>query len=406
MFLHSQIGKIWIIALLCLAHRAHSAESVDDRHGNRSSVHPAAARSESEPKSNSVPSPPIARFKVAKDGDALLLPVQFNGREYLFLLDTYCACTAFDASLPLGDPQKQREFTTGSDRVSLPLFKVPAALLGTFNLQDCLSTVAAVDLSKIREVSGYEIFGLIGMDFLNKHVLRIDFDKGELLFLEGPDSHLGSQIDLIADPSGVPAVRVQIGGQRMEPFVLNTGHFGGNNSGAIRAELADELIEREECRVVGATYIETVSGLSSKRLIQGRQIVLGNLLIPNPIFHESGANFLSLAYLSRFVVTLDFPNRRMYLQEGKAFNRPDRSDASGLHVIRRDDKTIVHSVDNDSPATKSGIRSGDAIRKIGEIEATRASLFDLRRVLSGSGTEVRVVGNRGGTDYDVLMTLE
>jgi hypothetical protein len=142
-------------------------------------VQPAVARSQSEPTGGNLVASVTARFKVAKDGDALLLPVTISGREHLFLLDTYCACTVFDASLPLGDPQQQRDFITGSDRVSLPLFNVPAVSLGGFNLQTCLSTVAAVDLSKIREVSGYEIFGLIGMDFLNEHVLRIDFDKGE-----------------------------------------------------------------------------------------------------------------------------------------------------------------------------------------------------------------------------------
>jgi hypothetical protein len=364
------------------------------------------ARSKSEPTGDNVIFPAIARFKVAKDGDALLLPVSFNGTQYLFLLDTYCACTVFDASLPLGDPKQQRDFTTGSDRVSLPLFDVPAASLGKFNLQDCLSTVSAVDLSKIREVSGYEIFGLIEMDFLSRHLLRIDFDKGELLFLKSADSKMGSQIDLITDPSGVLAVPVRIGGQKIQYFVLDTGHFGGNNSGAINAELSEELLKREEFRVVGITYFETVAGTSSKRLVQGRQIALGKFSVQNPIFHEGGSNLLSLAYLSRFIVTLDFPKKRMYLKEGMTFNRPDKRDASGLHVVRKDGKTVVHTVDTNSAAAKSGIRSGDAILKVADIETGRASLFELRRVLCGARTAVRVVGSRDEKDYEVLMALE
>jgi hypothetical protein len=199
---------------------------------------------------------------------------------------------------------------------------------------------------------------------------------------------------------------MRLGGHEIQHFVLDTGHFGGNNSGAINGALAEELIKRKEFRVVGITYFETVAGTSSRRLVQGRQIALGNFSVQNPIFHESGSNFLSLAYLSRFIVTLDFPNKRMYLQDGKAFNRPDRRDASGLHVIRKDGKTLVHTVDNGSAAAKSGIRNGDVILRVAQIETGRTSLFELRRALCGAGTTVRVVGSREGKDYEVLMALE
>jgi len=46
-----------------------------------------------------------SEFKVAKQGDIMLLPVKFTGKEYLFLLDTGASMTVFDISLKpeLGD---------------------------------------------------------------------------------------------------------------------------------------------------------------------------------------------------------------------------------------------------------------------------------------------------------------
>jgi C-terminal processing protease CtpA/Prc len=59
-----------------------------------------------------------------------------------------------------------------------------------------------------------------------------------------------------------------------------------------------------------------------------------------------------------------------------------------------------------SAAAKSGIRSGDAILKVADIETGRTSLFELRRILRAAGTTVRVAGTREGKDYDVLIALD
>jgi hypothetical protein len=49
-------------------------------------------------------------------------------------------------------------------------------------------------------------------------------------------------------------------------------------------------------------------------------------------------------------VTLDFPNRTLYLARGGHFSDADEPDMSGLHLIREGDKTLVYSVDAGSPA--------------------------------------------------------
>src|SRR5215471_12403369 len=41
----------------------------------------------------------LERFDVAKDGDALIVPVEFQGKTYRFLLDTGASVTVFDTSL-------------------------------------------------------------------------------------------------------------------------------------------------------------------------------------------------------------------------------------------------------------------------------------------------------------------
>ena len=41
----------------------------------------------------------LAEFEIAKQGDPILLPVKFRGKDYLFLFDTGCSVTTFDVSL-------------------------------------------------------------------------------------------------------------------------------------------------------------------------------------------------------------------------------------------------------------------------------------------------------------------
>ena len=69
-------------------------------------------------------------------------------------------------------------------------------------------------------------------------------------------------------------------------------------------------------------------------------------------------NLLGLGYLRRYHVTLDFPNRAMYLRKGKHYSDPDRIDISPFGERQNADCEIVRPcvVNRDRPHIRIRIR--------------------------------------------------
>jgi len=126
----------------------------------------------------------LAEFTIAKNGDAILLPVKFKGKEYSFLLDTGSSHTVLDTSfrLALGKVKRTEKGITAKGTMDFEIFDAPKAYIGSFNLETC-SEVTCLDLKMLNLIVGKNIHGIIGTDFLKEYVVKLDFDRGTLSFL-------------------------------------------------------------------------------------------------------------------------------------------------------------------------------------------------------------------------------
>lgn len=94
----------------------------------------------------------------------------------------------------------------------------------------------------------------------------------------------------------------------------------------------------------------------------------------------------------------------MYLKKADGYSRIDQEDMSGLRLMRVEGETIVHSVDEGSPADMAGIRDRDTIVRIGDKPASEYKLADIRRLLrSGDGKEIVLTNKRG--PYETTSTI-
>ncbi len=133
----------------------------------------------------------------------------------------------------------------------------------------------------------------------------------------------------------------------------------------------------------------------------------GSRKYANVLFGEGTLNVLGWEFLARHVVTLDFPRGRMYLKEGKHFDRVDEADMSGLHLLKVGGKVTVHSVDKDSPAQKAQIEAQDIILMINSQSAAAMDIFALRRLLrSGDKKKIDMTIKHGGTKKTVSFLLK
>lgn len=130
------------------------------------------------------------RFSIRKDSHWILLPVAIKGKCYQLSLDTGAYCTAYDRPLwsLLGKTNALQKIGSEGENITVPFFDPPDARLGKLTLPKD-SLVMGADMKELREDFGEDYHGILGMDFLKRHIFRMDLDRGEIVFLRkvGPD---------------------------------------------------------------------------------------------------------------------------------------------------------------------------------------------------------------------------
>ena len=337
----------------------------------------------------------LAEFEIPSDEPAILLPVTFDGKEYDFILDTGATTTVFDASLKdkLGKrflwPKKGK--AAGGKTIKVELFRIPHAYLGPLNMRDC-GLIAVVDLELVSSALARKAHGIIGMDFLKKYVVRIDFDKATVSFLKSkrdtgifsflkPEKNehpeWGQPLSIKYEfLSGLPLVKGRIVNDVPVNFMVDTGHISPQVDGDLKSRILKKVGSKVE--------FKTKEGFNKAAVID--KFSIGSFEYRDAIFYESNQSSLGLGFLRRHLVTFDFPSRKMYLKKGKHFDRPTDTRISvenlGLKLRRHRNNIFVDSIDPNGPAYKKGIRQNDIIIKLDDQDVTSYSLTELVEFLS------------------------
>jgi hypothetical protein len=351
----------------------------------------------------------LAEFRVATQGDIILLPVTFKGREYSFMFDTGTSVTAFDASLKheLGSAKGMTKIGTAAGPMSVQLFDAPEAFLGPLNLQDC-GQVTCVDLRMFGPVLGREVGGVIGMDFLKNRVVQIDFDEGMLRFISPAtdlDDSLGEVLPMRVESRGQPWVEGTVFDRIKVDFLIDTGMTA---SGELATQiLRDALRDRVGVGRTSETLTQTPSGAVRKMIFRAGCLSIGSSRYEHLIFRPANMSSLGLQFLSRHIVTFDFPKSRVHLKEGVNFKKVDEADMSGLHLLLVSNQVLVQSVDVGSPAEKVGIKANDLVLRVQGKDASTYGISRLRRFLkSDDGLGITMTIRRGNEEKDVSFRLE
>jgi hypothetical protein len=151
----------------------------------------------------------------------------------------------------------------------------------------------------------------------------------------------------------------------------------------------------------------TPSGTMREISFRANNVSVGLLKYKNLIFSSASRSRLGLEFLSRHIVTFDFPNSKIYFKKGKDFKKIDEADMTGLHLLRMSNGVIVYSIDKDSPAEKVGIEANDIILRVGKKDASKYDMQELRRFLkSGDRQEVTMTIKHGTDVREVSFLLE
>jgi hypothetical protein len=337
----------------------------------------------------------LEQFKVAGDGDYLIVPVTINGKQYPFMVDTGCGTTTYDVSLrPLMGPSAGRQAITGWRRtVEVDCFLPPRATLGKLPLPRRVPA-PTYDFTAFRCVQGENIRGILGMDFLHQYVVCIDFDNETLTFQRGIGHMPGRPLHLSFDEE---ESHVFISANVLEQcppekFLLDTGEGG---TGSLRTNLFKTASKLRKLQKTGKSMGLSLGYLGSDH--QGRlaSLHVGKFAHRRLTLGCQRWSSLGLDYLSHFHVTFDFPGRQLFLKQAKRFGRQQRQYHSGLRLWRPyEAETLVWDVHAGSPAAKAAVKVGDRIVSVAGLPVDGTRLYALRQRLCSSREPLQVTLER------------
>jgi hypothetical protein len=354
----------------------------------------------------------LAEFRLEEDSKLILLPVKLGENQYHFALDTGASNTVFDVSLKhrLGTEEK----TTGVDAFGktfqAQVFGAPDAFLGPFNLKDC-GQVACIDLSSVSLSAGRSVHGIIGMDFLKKHLIQIDFDKATVSFLQPKrkkgffsflaskkrhDDDWGEKIAIRFSSLCIPSIKGTVDAQLTTYFQIDTGSAGRylpNAFGNLESGLFDKVQSSMRFKSKGETQA-TAAGVVAVDFTAAKMVrtfAVGQLRYENAIFYQSDEPLLGLPFLSRHLVTFDFPGSQIYLKKRTMPKdrpavqpTPKQLKVEGLgFVLRRgQDNVYVHEIDPNSLGYEEGIRKNDILLKVQDHDVASYDLLKIAHALA------------------------
>lgn len=309
----------------------------------------------SEPSARAAKTAVRESFKFDPDEKLVIVPVRVGSRDYRFVLDTGSTVTVVDNSLRqfLGPRIGSDQMSVASGReIEAGFWSLLAARVGTLRFTQ--DRCCCLDLTPAREASGCDIRGVLGMDFLKRWIIRIDFDEGRLEFLNpGTPSvpERGEYIPITFDENNIACVSAVVGNDATIPFRVDTG---AAITGSLDGAILRRVIHYHEFQLTGDEKHAEMGGGFSSQVGRLLWFSIGSFRHHNLRFSSGASNVIGLGYLSRYRVTIDFPGARLYLAKGKQFADPDYGCTCGLFRVFKTSGVEVMSVDSRGPAFVAG----------------------------------------------------
>ena len=315
----------------------------------------------------------LVAVPMPRGGQSIVLPATLAGQP-LKVVCTSLSVHVFDESLrlQLGNVLGVKRFVEAlAEDTPVDVVKMPTLMVGSYELPPVKGDIAAlVDLSAIRQITGEDIRGVLGLPFLRDRLVQFDFDEGVVRLakrkLKPADLGTPWPLRLASDNSlWVDNVRV---GDRTESFLLA---LGNNRSVSVHKWLFNSLAQEGSIKMFApnshSTHLAFGPPVGDRGLLS--QVVWGGQIQNEVIVDSSDDNALGLRFLSRFVITLDVDGGHIYLRPGKKSraNRPDAIGCTGMTAEKRDRDLVVTEVRDNSSAAVAGVRVGDVVVSVNGI---------------------------------------
>jgi PDZ domain/Aspartyl protease len=273
-------------------------------------------------------------------------------------------------------------------------------------------TVVTLDFSP-RDVEGIQLGGMLGVEFLERFVVQIDYGAKTLTLF---DPAKFSTADRTTAGVAIPFVFYEHMPQVTGTFDGRPARYDIDTGSRVEVTLTAPFVSRERLRETHLNGVKItdgwgVGGASQSYVVRAGELSLGSISTPQPIasFSEaergafSDSNYegnVGSGLLKRFVATFDYPGRTLYLKPAQSLDADVGAfDRLGIWINLAEGGMAVMDLAADGPAAQAGLKVGDVITAIdGEVVSAR-SLSDVRRSLKTAplGRPLAIAYSRAGT---------
>jgi hypothetical protein len=246
-----------------------------------------------------------------------------SGEKLLFSVDTGCPVTCLDKSL---EPKLGKRLSStlglwgyyGLAREGV--YQAPALCLGSTRLE-MSDQVCTVDL-RSKSQPGRPLMGILGMDVLNHYCLQLDFEANVIHFFDPgrlDPQGLGKAFPL--DPD-IPWIHADFLSVKDASVCLDTGD---SSDGALTSGLYNRELQKQKPLLHPSPGAPKAQSLVCFPAGNFAGETYTNLFFHKctPLLSLLGARSIGLQFLARHLVTLNFPERMVYLQRRSVGPLPD-----------------------------------------------------------------------------------
>lgn len=275
---------------------------------------------------------------------------------------------------------------------------------------------AIYDLNKMQEITCFKIDGIFGANSMRESFWQVDMKNKEIRISNSLDSLKISRdayiVPFTTEVTGTPIVKIEFNNEIFNDITFDYGSNAGLYLNSVKA-VTDTVKYGKIVRSFGYNSYGLYGGESdTSYTFRTDTVKMGNCIITNPVITRNKviSNIIGTDILKKYIVTLDWVNKKVYMEEHKDFPEDEEDGISifGITVRLQEGKLIVHQVYENSSAADAGISLGDQVISVNDNDLSNISMEEYCKIIlnglfAKDANSARVVIKNNNTEKEVIL---
>ena len=370
-------------------------------------------------------------FKMVKN--MMIIQLQVNGKgPFNFILDTGVGLILISDpklidSVSIKTLRSINIVGFGEDKTLSALITPSINIgIGNTNARGVTAAILKKDIFELSNYVGIPIHGLIGYEFFNSFVVRINFSASTLTIYHPDKAYFlrkGSRIPISIEerkPYIITGIELKSGQKIPAKLVIDTGAghpISLEMLNGVPISVPDERIEGNLGIGLSGPIDGYIGRIESLHL---GKYTLRNVIAAFPDYEDVASRVFSInrngnmgiAVLKRFNVVFDYGRSAMYIRPSSSLKEPFEHDMAGMEISaigENYDRLIITRIEPASAAEEAGLVKGDEIISINFKPVSEISLSEIESMFRSRNTRSFVLDVKAKDEKDperVFLTLK